>query len=52
MGDGRGHGMKAKVAFPRGERMARVSGVLVDSAMLDTIQVASGVRMYDTWFCR
>ncbi len=52
MDDGRGHGMKAKVAFARGERVARVSGVLVDSAMLDTIQVAPGVRMYDTWFCR
>ena len=50
--DGRGRGMRAKVAFAAGERVASVSGILVGRAMLDTIQVAPGVRMYDTWFCR
>jgi hypothetical protein len=51
-GDERGRGLRAKVAFRRGERVARLSGVVVNRASLDTIQISPTLHMHDRWFCR
>ncbi len=51
-GDERGQGLRAKVAFQRGERVARLSGVLVNHTMLETIQISPTLHLHDPWFCR
>lgn len=51
-GDERGQGLRAKAAFGRGQRVARLSGVLVNHAMLETIQISPTLHLHDAWFCR
>ncbi len=51
-GDERGRGLKAKVVFEKGERVARLSGILVKHTTLDTIQITPTLYFSDPWFCR
>ena len=51
-GDARQRGLQAKVAFRRGESVARVSGVLANHAPLETIQITPALHSHDPWFCR
>ena len=51
-GEERGKGLRARVAFRRGERVARLSGVVVNCSSLDTIQISPTLHMHDRWFCR
>lgn len=50
--DARGRGLRTKRAFRRGERVARLSGILVYRSSLDTIQILPDLHMHDPWFCR
>ena len=52
IGDERGKGLRARVAFRRGERVARLSGVVVNRSSVDTIQISPTLHMHDRWFCR
>jgi hypothetical protein len=40
------------VDFRIGERVARLSGIVVSEASLDTLQMLPGVYFSDPWFCR
>ncbi len=51
-GDERGQGLKSKVAFQKNERVAVLSGVIVNHTTLDTIQITSALFFADRWFCR
>src|SRR2546428_4628041 len=51
-GDERGRGLRARTPFRRGERVARLSGVLVHHPTLDTIQISPTLHTHDRWFCR
>jgi hypothetical protein len=51
-GDERGRGLRARTAFRRGERVARLSGILVNHPTLETIQISPTLHMHDRWFCR
>ena len=51
-GDERDRGLKGKVAFQKDERVAKLSGILVDHATLDTIQITPTLYFSDPWFCR
>ncbi len=51
-GDGRGRGLRATVAFRRGERVAQLSGVLLRQSSIDSIQLSPTLHMNDPWFCR
>ncbi|MCF6177124.1 MAG: SET domain-containing protein-lysine N-methyltransferase [Victivallaceae bacterium] len=51
-GDERGRGLKGKVAFKKGEHVAKLSGILVNHTTLDTIQIAPTLYFADSWFCR
>lgn len=48
----RGRGLRSKTAFTRGQRVAKLSGVLVSAPGLNTIQIAPGIHLHDKWFCR
>ena len=50
IGDERGKGLRARVAFRRGERVARLSGVVVNRSSVDTIQISPTLHMHDRWF--
>ncbi len=52
IGDERGKGLRARVAIRRGERVARLSGVVVNRSSVDTIQISPTLHMHDRWFCR
>ena len=51
-GDKRGNGLKGKVAFQKDEYVAKLSGVVVGSTTLDTIQISPTLYFADRWFCR
>jgi len=51
-GEERGRGLRARVGFRRGERVARLSGVVVHRSTLDTIQISPTLHLHDRWFCR
>ena len=51
-GDERGRGLKGKVAFQKDEHVAKLSGILVDHATLDTIRITPALYFSDPWFCR
>ena len=51
-GDGRGRGLQSKVAFHKGERVARLSGVLTNHTTINTIQITPTLHLHDPWFCR
>ena len=51
-GDKRGKGLKGKVAFRKGESVARLSGVIISHTTLDTIQITPMLFFADRWFCR
>lgn len=48
----RGRGLRSKAPFARGQRVAKLSGVLVSAPGLNTIQIAPGIHLHDEWFCR
>ena len=50
--DERGKGLRTKRAFRKGERVARLSGVLVNRSSLDTIQISPALHLHDPWFSR
>jgi hypothetical protein len=50
--DERGRGIRTRRPFRRGERVARLSGVLVNRPSLDTIQISQALHMHDPWFSR
>ena len=51
-GDERGQGLKSKVPFHQGERVARLSGILTSRVTVNTIQIAPTLHFHDQWFCR
>ncbi len=51
-GDARGRGLRSKVPFRKGERVARLSGVLTNHTTIDTIQIIPTLHLHDPWFCR
>lgn len=51
-GDERGRGLQTKVAFRQGERVVQLSGIIVNHATLDTIQISPTRFLSDPWFCR
>ncbi|NOY75557.1 MAG: SET domain-containing protein [Kiritimatiellaeota bacterium] len=51
-GDDRGRGLKSRATFKRGERVAKLSGIVVDHTTLDTIQISPTLFFSDPWFCR
>jgi len=51
-GDGRGRGLRSRIAFKAGEKVAQLSGVLTRSEALDTIQISKTLNLHDPWFCR
>jgi hypothetical protein len=51
-GDEQGRGMRSRVFFRKGERVAKLSGILVSHTTLDTIQLSGQLHFSDPWFCR
>jgi uncharacterized protein len=51
-GDERGRGLRARKPFRPRDRVARLSGILINHATLDTIQITPTLHMHDRWFCR
>jgi hypothetical protein len=48
--DGRGAGIAARKAFKRGEFISRVSGHLLSTRRLHTLQINDNVHLYDPYF--
>ncbi len=49
--DGRGAGVRARRAFARGRRLARVSGQVIAFCRLHTLQINTHTHLYDPHFC-
>lgn len=47
---GKGQGVYAVRAFKAGQRIARVSGSISHAVMQHTLQISSGVHLYDPYF--
>ncbi len=48
----RGRGLKCKLAFRQGERVARLSGIVLNHTTLNTIRISPSLFFSDPWFCR
>ncbi|MBH3424318.1 MULTISPECIES: SET domain-containing protein-lysine N-methyltransferase [Pseudomonas] len=48
--NGRGTGIKAKVAFDSRIRIAKISGYALGERRLHTLQMSSRIHLYDPWF--
>ncbi|WP_205974851.1 SET domain-containing protein-lysine N-methyltransferase [Paraburkholderia sp. Tr-20389] len=48
--DGRGAGIRTRTPFERGERLCKVSGQIVASRRLHTLQINENVHLYDPHF--
>lgn len=51
-GDERGRGLKSTVPFQKGDRVARLSGVITSRVTINTIQITPTLHFHDQWFCR
>ena len=51
-GDERGRGLKSKVPFHKGERVAQLSGIITSHVTINTIQITPTLHFHDQWFCR
>jgi hypothetical protein len=49
--DGRGAGIRAVTPFPRGQFISRVSGHVISSRRLHTLQITPNAHLYDPYFC-
>lgn len=49
--DGRGAGIRVLTPFSRGQLVSRVSGQVIGSRRLHTLQITPNAHLYDPYFC-